>query len=173
MKSRRGQLGSLPGIIATLIVVAIMIAAGFFIMQEFFEQDTFVDTSGSVTNETGFYFNGTTYTVDKATTAGFNTFAVTNIVDSVTNVTLLSGNYTTDADLGTIVNATADADDTNEHYVSYTYLYGEAGYEGVDDTLDAMGTIPDLLPLIILIIMVGIILAVVFTVVPGSRNLGA
>lgn len=158
---------------ATLIAVAVIIAAGFFVIQEFYDQDTFVDTSGSVSNETGFYLNGTTYTVDKATVAGFNTFAVTNVVDSWSNVTLLSGNYTTDADLGTIVNATGDANASNEHYVSYTYLYGEAGYEGLNNTLDAMSTIPELLPLIILIVMIGLVLVVVFNVIPGSRSLGA
>lgn len=173
MKGQKGQLGGLQSFVAILITTTIIIAAGFFIVQEFLDQDEFSDTSDSVTNETGFYMNGTTYTVDKASTSGFNSFAVTNVVDSVTNVTLLSGNYTTDDDLGTIVNATADANASNEHYVSYTYLYGESSFTGVNDTLGAMQTIPDLLPLIILIVMIGIILAIILNVIPGGRTLGA
>lgn len=47
-------------------------------------------------------------------------------------------------------------------------------YQGVNDTIEAMTTIPDLLGLIILIAIVGIILAVVFGVIPtGGRVSGA
>jgi uncharacterized protein (UPF0333 family) len=171
MKSKKGQISSLQGIIVTLIVVAVIIATGFFVIQEFFEQDAFVDTSGSVNNETGFYLNGTIYTVDMATASGFNTFAIVQVMNSSSNETIGSGNYTIDSDEGTIVNASAWGDD--EVYVSYTYLYGESGYIGLNDTLDAMSTVPELLPLIILIVMIGLVLVVVFNVIPGSRSLGA
>lgn len=46
-------------------------------------------------------------------------------------------------------------------------------YQGINDTIEAMTTIPDLLPLIILIAVIGIILAVVFNVIPGARVSGA
>lgn len=46
-------------------------------------------------------------------------------------------------------------------------------YQGVNDTIEAMTTVPDLLGLIILIAIVGIILAVVFNVIPGGRVSGA
>jgi len=46
-------------------------------------------------------------------------------------------------------------------------------YQGVNDTIEAMTTIPDLLGLIILIAIVGIILAVVFNVIPTGRVSGA
>lgn len=48
-----------------------------------------------------------------------------------------------------------------------------SSYQGVNDTIDAMTTIPDLLGLIILIAIVGIILAVVFNVIPTGRVSGA
>jgi len=48
-----------------------------------------------------------------------------------------------------------------------------SAYQGINDTIDAMGTIPDLLGLIVLIAVIGIILAVVFNVIPGARVSGA
>ncbi len=44
---------------------------------------------------------------------------------------------------------------------------------GINDTINAMLTIPDLLGLIVLIAVIGIILAVVFNVIPGARVSGA
>ena len=44
---------------------------------------------------------------------------------------------------------------------------------GINDTIQAMLTIPELLGLIVLIAVIGIILAVVFNVIPGARVSGA
>lgn len=53
---------------------------------------------------------------------------------------------------------------------STTTLVGVASpaTQGVNDTITALGTVPDLLPLVVLIAMVVIILALVFTI-PGAR----
>ena len=48
-----------------------------------------------------------------------------------------------------------------------------SSYQGINDTIEAMTTIPELLGLIILIAVIGIILAVVFNVIPGARVSGA
>lgn len=48
-----------------------------------------------------------------------------------------------------------------------------SSWQGVNDTIEAMGTVPDLLGLIILIAIIGIILAVVFSVIPMGRVSGA
>ncbi len=45
--------------------------------------------------------------------------------------------------------------------------------QGINDTIQAMLTIPELLGLIVLIAVIGIILAVVFNVIPGARVSGA
>ena len=44
---------------------------------------------------------------------------------------------------------------------------------GINQTITAMLTIPNLLGLIVLIAVIGIILAVVFNVIPGARTQGA
>lgn len=89
---KQGQLGNLKGIIMALVVVGVLMGAGFFILGEF--QDT---TEG-------------------LSTGGSNSSAV----------------------------------------------------QGINDTVNALQTVPDLLPLIVLIAMVVIILALVFTI-PGAR----
>lgn len=82
--------------------------------------DVIADSSGSVNNETGFYLNGTTYTVDQASLDGFGSFVVTQVINASSNETVGSGNYTTTSS-GTITNVTAWGDE--EVYVSYTYSY--------------------------------------------------
>lgn len=89
MKFKKGQLGNLQGIIMSLVVVGILIGAGFFVLGEFMDQA--VDLN-----------------VSEAT-------------------------------------------------------------DGINDTIGALQTVPDLLPLVALIAMVVIILALVFTI-PGARQ---
>lgn len=90
---KKGQLGNLQGIILTLVIVGILIGAGFFILGEFQDQ----------TSE------------------------------------ILSGQGNTSAFLG------------------------------INKTIDALDTVPDLLPLVVLIALIVIILALVFTI-PGARS---
>jgi len=97
MKSKKGQLGGLQGIVLTLVIVGILIGAGFFILEEFRTQ------AGSIADE----------------------------------------------------GVAAES------------------YQGINDTIDAMTTIPELLGLVVLIAVIGIILAVVFSVIPGARVSGA
>tara|TARA_Y100000310_G_scaffold324125_1_gene385596 strand:+ start:225 stop:509 length:285 start_codon:yes stop_codon:yes gene_type:complete len=89
MFNKKGQLGNLQGIIMTLVVVGIVLGAGFFILGEFMDEAT---------------------------------------------------------DLGQ-----------------------DSAVQGVNETINALDTVPNLLPLVVLIAMVVIILALVFTI-PGARG---
>jgi len=95
--NKKGQLGNLQGIVLTLVIIGILLAAGFLILEEFRDETAKIADEGQ--------------------------------------------------------NATS--------------------YQGINDTIEAMTTIPDLLPLIVLIAIIGIILAVVFNVIPGARVSGA
>ncbi len=165
MKGKKGQLAGLQGVIATLLVVAVVIAAGFFVLQEFFEQDEFSDTSGSATLE---LVTKTQYVaghdLDGASKSGANSFSITQVKNKTDGTVIAAGNYTVTDD-GTFTNTSADM--PYDWNVSYSYLYGEASWEGMNNTLDAMSTIPSLLPLIIIIILlVGVVLAVLFSSLP-------
>lgn len=167
---KRGQLGSIVPIISVIIVVGILIGAGFFILQNFYEQDSFVDNDGAINNESGAYINATGYTLDEADVAGFNSPVIVLATNHSSGGTILSGNYTVSS-VGVVTNATTTTwADVN---LSYTYKQGGQAYTSVNDTLEALTTIPELLGLIILIAMIGIILAVIFNVIPGSRVGGA
>ncbi len=45
----------------------------------------------------------------------------------------------------------------------------QGAFDGINGTIEALQTVPDLLPLVVLIAMVVIILALVFTI-PGARS---
>jgi len=94
--NKKGQLGGLQGIILVIVVVGILLGAGFFIMEEFLDQAESISGSNNSTS-----------------------------------------------------------------------------YQAINDTIDAMTTIPSLLGLVILIAVIGIVLAVVFNVIPGARVSGA
>jgi len=95
LKNKKGQVGNIPGIIMTIVLIGAFLGAGFLILQEFLTQ------TGDI----------------------------------------------------------AGTDST--------------AYLGVNDTIDALTTVPDLLGLIVLVIVVGIIIAVLMGVFPGSRTSSA
>lgn len=163
----RGQLGNLAGIIATLVVVGVLIGAGFLFLGEFSDElDT--ESSFTVTDETGAFFNSSNapYTVDRSTHPGFSSFAITSARNTTDSVIISSGNFTTTSN-GTVTNASNRV--WNSVTLNYTFVGGGESFEGVNQTIVAFDTIPNLLPLIVLIAMVVIILALVFTI-PGARQ---
>lgn len=180
MKGKKGQIGDLQGIILTVVVVGLLIGSGLLINQEFRDQDSLSDTLGTVTNETGYGINDTSYTFDLEDGARTRHFVVTGAWNA-TNATgnsgqyaIGSGNYTIDADAGTIVGATARTANYSDVNVSYTYLYGETSWEGMNSSLEAMTTVPNLLGLIIIVALIGIVLAVLFGILPiGKVSAGA
>jgi len=182
-KRYKGQVGNLQGIVATLIVVSILLVAGFMILQRFSQEDKFFEI-GVVSNETGAYANGTvapSYIVDRESGERTFDFELTHIW--IENETKGTGYNFTNATLLTffaidnngvlqntsVVNATRFSNMS----ISYTVTQGDDGWLGVNDTIEAVNSIPDLLGLIILIAIVGIVLAVVFNVIPGGRAGGA
>ena len=170
IKSKKGQLGNLQGIIFALIIVGILLGAGFFILDEFLNQTD--NVVASVTNESGAYINSTGYTLNDVSVIGFNSPTIVQIVNATDGdgTIIANGNYTLSS-AGVLTNATATTwADVN---VSYSYLKGSSAFTGVNQTITAMLVIPSLLGLVVLIAMVGIILAIVFNVIPGARVSGA
>ena len=178
MKNKKGQLGGLVPIVTTLIVVGLLIGAGFLIVEKFRDQDSLSDTSVTLINETGGLNQTGHYLAGRAYTAA-NSFVIDLVVINASTVgftphTLLAGNYSVTSD-GILTNVTVqdNATEWEDMNVSYTFKHGDIAYKGVNDSLEAMRTVPDLLGLIILILLVGIILAIVFNVIPTGRVSGA
>lgn len=189
MKGKKGQIDSLVGIVGTLLVVGLLIGTGLVVIQEFRDQDSLSDTDGTVTNESELtegsatvYLNSTdNYTVSESSAYSFHNFAVVEIwnntcpicgdTDGGYNFSLSSGNWTEYAD-GHVIAASGAIGNFSNVSISYTYQYGEESWRGVNSSLEAMTTVPDLLGLIILVVMVGVILGIVFNVIPTGGRVG-
>ena len=177
MKNKKGQLGSLVPVVTTLIVIGLLIGVGLITTEQFRDQDALRDTSKTVTNESGAYLNGTSYELSGTSAAGANEYSMTavwcNTTESIPYL-VQSSNYSVDT-WGVLTNSSGAPNVTqmSNCNVSYTYNYGETGWVGANSTVEAMTTIPDLLGLIILVVMVGILLAIVFNVMPMGRVSGA
>ncbi len=70
--------------------------------------DLFSDETNTRTNLTDVFINATVFTIPQASDLSFTGgFTVLEVINVSNDVVLLSGNYTVDADAGTITNATA------------------------------------------------------------------
>jgi len=161
------KLDDLYPAVLTFLTIGIVLGVGIFILSEL--GDNLSTTAGTVTNETGLGINRTVMTVDTATTAGFNSFALTACFANATakgtygtaNLSIGSGNWTTVADAGTIINATSvEWDDVA---CSYTYLYGTEASKTVDTTIAATATFADWIAIIVVIIAAAIVLGIVLS----------
>ena len=169
MKTKKAQIGTLQGVIIALLVIGIVLGIGFLVLQEF--QETIGTTVGSTANETITMTAAGTQVANNVTADNcFHSFAVTavnNISDEA--LTFAVGNYTSEAYSGTIYGTAGSellGEDVN---VSYTYLYdtGEA-CTGLGATETAIQEIPTWLTIIVIMFIVGILLAIVFRVLPSG-----
>ena len=116
------MIGEYAGIAFTLLGVLF----GMMIMTFIFGQigsdnlQTSISTETiTVTNETGAWLNGTTYTVSNSGSVGFAGLTITSAINTTTNTSIGTGNFSV---TGTgYDNATATVLQTSTVWVSYTY----------------------------------------------------
>lgn len=162
-----GKIGKLTPLITVIIAVGILLGIGFMVLEEF--QNNISTESGSANNETiSALDNVTAQAVTNSGACGFNLFAVTTATNATGGEVISSGNYTTDASAGTII-ATSDSSYIGEDWnVTYTYQYGTGACEGVNATIGAINEVPTWLGIIVILAIVGILLAIVFNVLPKA-----
>jgi len=158
-----------PGLVIIVGFIFLLMATIAYV-SEAYRDGIGAGISDSVANETGFYLNGTTYTVDHATDCNFEGFAVTEIINATDNVTIAAGNYTTSATLGTIVNATSDWNETYEVYVSYTFDYGGIACNVTEDLESELSDNTSIAGIVLTISLVGIILSILIGIFLGVRK---
>ena len=170
MKSlnKKGQVANLQAIIMTLVVIGLLLGVGFLVLREF--TDNLGDTAATVTNETVSSASNTTWNAlayNKTNTGCWNTFSVTTVYNQTDDngTVISSGNYTTDwRGYIKIVGADFNGDDIN---VTYTYKWSASeACDAIEDTIDAEEEIPTWLAIVVLMLVVGIILTLVFKVLP-------
>jgi len=166
MKGKKGQVGGLPNIVLIIIFALLMLAVGFFLVQEILDLDN-LERTDTVTNETDGWLNQTAYTVNAAFLSGFSDFTLTALWNTSSDTTIPLANATTTT-TGTVTSADYHYNSTDVQY-SYTYTFGGNTYEGVNETLEAFLTIPQLIGLVILVIMIGIIIAILTGIMPTGK----
>jgi len=159
---KKAQLGNLQGIIIALVVVGIVLGIGFLVLESF--QGT-LQTSTAVTNES--------ITVTKVTTLKYNTtdidcyelVSIDKVMNQTGSIVMSPVNYTiVDKSLGTITNlSTTIGSPLGTWMVGYTYKSGGDACGGVESTVTATKTIPTWLTIIVILLIVGILLAIVFS----------
>lgn len=169
--NRKAQIGTLQTVIIVLTVVGLVLGLGLLMLEEF--EDTMDDVVATVTNETVNATDGA-FLAFNSTTAGidcWNTISISTVWNgSEAAGTITSGNYTISTD-GLLSNITGEYSDTNWN-VTYTYQHGAEGCSAVQDTTDAIGDIPTWLVIIAIMFVVGILLAIVFRVLPPAGGGG-
>lgn len=173
MKSlnKKAEIASLQGIIMTLVVIGLLLGVGFLVLREF--TDNLGTTAASVNVEAVTVVNSsyTTLLYNSTSVDCFNTFAVVGVQNATGNQTIGSGNYTTRADGALQAVGVPYADGT--WTVNYTYLWSASeACNALESTIDAEETVPTWLAIIVLLLVVGIILTLVFRVLPVAGGMG-
>jgi len=158
--NNKAQIGNLQGIIVTLIVVGLVLGIGFYVLEQFQDQ-TIKDGSETYTNAS----NVTAHT--------FTTPRVVNDTNfKVYNSTILvgAGNYSLTADSDGYITQIILTDAGNTLFggedLTINFKYHTSAYVGVGGTIDAVNKVPTWLGVLVILAVVGIIMAIVFTVLP-------
>jgi len=164
----------LTGLAITLVIIGLVIGIGLLVLIEF--EETMGDTTTTVTGETIVPTDAGVFVAYNHTTAGvycYNSFTVSSVVNQSGDVTIAPGNYTYQPATGRVYNLSS-VDGNLGWNVTYTYKSGDtSACEGVGETINATETIPGWLALIVIIAMAGIILFIVFKVIPKAGDIGS
>lgn len=169
MKSlnKKAQIANLQAIIMTFVVIGLLLGVGFLVLREF--SDNLGDTAATVTHEAATVTNSTwKYLAYNHTSVDcWNTFAVTAVRNATGNQSVGSGNYTTD--WRGAVKAVGSPYASGTWEVNYTYKWSaSSACDAMESTIDAEEEIPAWLSLIVILLVVGIVLALVFKVLPAA-----
>jgi len=177
MKSKKAQLGTLQTIVIALIVIGIVLGIGFMVLDEYKDsvEDQTATTTITVLNETvTSVTEKAQYLANNISTNGiycYNSMAIILVENATASLVIDSANYTARSN-GSIQFTGVDVLHNNTNWnVSYTFKRDNSGAcEGVTKTIDATKKIPTWLAIIVILAIVGILLAIVFRVLPGRQT---
>ena len=101
-----------------VVVIGITLVMAMFIAATI-QDATYEDSSATVTNETGAWLNGTTYTVDSSTETDFSGLVIVSAINTTDNTSIGTGNFTVSG--AGFINASATTWDSI--WVTYSYSY--------------------------------------------------
>ena len=167
------DMDSLKGVIITLMVIGILLGLGFMILDEL---GTSLDlTTVTVGNET-FDPTGNGYLANTYNNVScWDNFAIQAVTNVSAGYVIDAANYSSSAD-GRIWNITGTelppgSDD--EWNVNYTYQWSNSeACKGIEGTKTALNKIPTWLSIVLVLLIVGILLTIVFKVLPNKGGSG-
>jgi len=172
--NKKAQIGTLQSIIVTLVVIGFLIGIGLLLLREFTTQID--EETATITNETiaGITNSSTigNYSDYNYTTTGincYNTFALSVMHNATSGVVVPTTNYSYDTN-GKVWIVEPSGYNDQDVNISYTYKYGNEACGGVESTIEATETIPAWLTIVVLLLIVGILLAIVFRVLPTATG---
>ena len=153
----------LLSIIVMLFIIGLIVMI-FTLMSAGLQESSYTSTAVSVSNETGAWLNGTTYTVDNSGARNFATLVITSAINTTSNTSIGVGNFSVS---GTgYTNATSTILATPTVWVSYTYTWDadnsatdvmnatSTGIAGVTDWFDIFIVISAMVVLILLTVLI-------------------
>lgn len=173
MRSKKGQMSNIIPVLTAVLIIGLVLGVGFLVLGEF--KSTLSEDVNSVSNEiTSSVVNSTgVYLSKNYTTSGincYNNFVVVSVVNSSgNNLAINTANYTYNSD-GKIWSRVNDLFNNTLWNVTYTYQDGDEDCESVVDTINATTNVNDLLPIIVIVVVVGVLLAILFGALSLSRK---
>lgn len=164
MLNKKGTLDN--GLVIAIVILALTLAIGLTVIggvKDTVSQINPTSVTQTVTNETNAYVNTTGYTLTYYTADNFGNPTITalwGVQGGVYNVSYLTGNATVTS-AGVVTNTSTAISNAS---ISYTYTqdtnYSE-GYNATTSISTALGDVATWVPILIVIVLAGIILALV------------
>jgi len=175
METKFKQDKGVAGLTILLSLVTFLFVIGLLVMifsmmgGELIEA-TYDATAGSVSNETGAWLNGTTYTVDQSTLQGFTSLVITSAINTTDNSSIGVNNFTVVDDGFT--NATATV--WPSVWVSYTYVYdaSNTATDTMNGTTSGIAGVTDWFPISIVIGAMVVLILLTVIIVTAIRGSG-
>lgn len=169
MKNKKGQISGLQEIITTLIIVGILVGVAFVVLGSL--RTNMSTTSNIVYDETITPTTSGVYLLNNQTSVKcFSNVVIVNATNQSGSFVIQPGNYTVNPTTGLFRNISGANRYMGAWNISYTYNSGDEACQGVVDTMNATKNVPAFLPILVIIGIVGILLAIVFTILPKMGN---
>ena len=171
ISKKKGQLslGDAPTVVL-LVGLVFLLMATFAFIGEKYGDSVLTTTTATISNETGAWLNGTTYTVDNSAALNFDSLIITSAINTTSNTSIGVNNFSVS---GTgYNNATSDIANTSTVWVSYTYTYTPTttAYNTTSDLQTELGNNTSIAGIVLTIALVGIVLTILIGVFVGIRR---
>lgn len=163
-------MSKLVSIVITLIVIGLLLGIGFLVLGEF--RNNIDNEVASVTDEAITLSDTGAYLAYNYSTAGvdcYNHVSISALWNETSGASLASSNYTVGVNTGLVTPTGTSSYNNTEVIANYSYYYGKDACGSIQDVESATQKIPTWLGIVIILLIVGILLTIVFKVLPRGE----